>query len=69
MGKYARFSLETDTEGVVLFMAHTLGWSRPEIQVYIAQLRRELRSGLHHGYYRQKVLWAQKPEVEEKKGV
>ncbi|KAJ3535436.1 hypothetical protein NM208_g7135 [Fusarium decemcellulare] len=63
MGRYTKFSLERDIEGTVLFMAHTLGWSRPEIQVYISQLRRELRSGKHHGYYRQKVVWGQKPET------
>ncbi|KAM5353328.1 hypothetical protein ACJZ2D_016769 [Fusarium nematophilum] len=63
MGPYTKFGLETDTEGFVLFMAHTLGWSREEIQVYIAHFRRELRSGKHHGYFRQKVVWGQKPEA------
>lgn len=45
-------------------MANVLqGWSRDEIQVYIATLRRELRSGEHHAYYRQKVVWGRKPEA------
>lgn len=61
MGPYTKFGLETDSEGFVLFMAHTLGWSRDEIQVYIAHFRRELRSGKYHGYFSQKVVWGQKP--------
>ncbi|RSL87659.1 hypothetical protein CEP52_015466 [Fusarium oligoseptatum] len=63
MGPYTKYGLETDTEGFVLFMAHTLGWSRDEIQLYIDQFRRELRSEKHHGYFKQKVVWGQKPEV------
>ncbi|KAF4450230.1 hypothetical protein FALBO_16510 [Fusarium albosuccineum] len=62
MGRYTQFGLETDSEGFVLFMAHTLGWSKPEIMVYIAHFRWELRSGKHHGYFKQKVVWGQKPE-------
>lgn len=61
MGAYTKYGLETDTEGFILFMAHTLGWSRSEILVYIAHFRRELRSGKHHGYFEQKVVWGQKP--------
>ncbi|KAL2669986.1 hypothetical protein Neosp_014865 [[Neocosmospora] mangrovei] len=63
MGPYTKYGLETDTEGFVLFMAHTLGWSRDEIQLYIDQFRRELRSEKHHGYFKQKVVWGQKPET------
>lgn len=63
IGRYASHGLENDIEGTVLFMAHTLGWSRPEIRVYAAQVRREMRSGKHHGYYAQKVVWGQKPAV------
>ncbi|RSL68843.1 hypothetical protein CEP53_002417 [Fusarium sp. AF-6] len=63
MGPYTKYGLETDTEGFVLFMAHTLGWSRDEIQLYIDQFRRELRSEKHHGYFKQKVVWGQKPEA------
>ncbi|KAF4998984.1 hypothetical protein FGRMN_2783 [Fusarium graminum] len=63
MGKYTQFGLETDTEGFVLFMAHALGWSKEEIQVYVAHLRREIRTGKAHAYYRQKVVWGRKPDV------
>ena len=40
------------------------GWTTEEIQVYIATLRREVRSGNYHPYYRQKVVWGRKPEAE-----
>ncbi|RKL16080.1 hypothetical protein BFJ68_g5331 [Fusarium oxysporum] len=63
MGAYSKYGLETDSEGFILFMAHTLGWTREEILVYIAQFRREIRSGKHHGYFAQKVVWGQKPET------
>lgn len=62
LGQYAHLVLEADTEGYVLFIANTIGWTREEIQVYIAHLRREVRSGKVHAYYRQKVVWGRKPE-------
>ncbi|EYB23045.1 hypothetical protein FG05_30601 [Fusarium graminearum] len=61
MGSYTKHGLDTDSEGFVLFMAHTLGWSREDIHAYVAQFRREIRSGKHHGYFAQKVVWGQKP--------
>ncbi|KAM0547311.1 hypothetical protein ACHAPJ_010446 [Fusarium lateritium] len=62
MGSYCKWGLETDSEGFILFMAHTLGWTREEILVYVAQFRKEIRSGKHHGYFAQRVIWGQKPE-------
>lgn len=61
LGQYGKLVLESDIEGYVLFMANTLGWTRTEIQVYIAHLRREIRSGKYQPYYRQKVVWGRKP--------
>ncbi|KAF5544580.1 methyltransferase [Fusarium napiforme] len=63
IGKYAQATLEQDIEGYVLFMANTVeGWTKAEVEVYISMLRRELRQGTMHPYYRQKVVWAQKPK-------
>ncbi|UZP43063.1 hypothetical protein NXS19_010879 [Fusarium pseudograminearum] len=62
MGSYTKHGLDTDSEGFVLFMAHTLGWSREDILAYVTQFRREIRSGKHHGYFAQKVVWGQKPK-------
>jgi len=64
LGQYGQLVLEADTEGYILFMANTLGWTREEIQVYIAHLRREVRSGKIHAYYRQNIIWGRKPESE-----
>ncbi|KAM5386401.1 hypothetical protein ACJZ2D_000364 [Fusarium nematophilum] len=61
LGQFGQLVLLSDPEGYVLFMANTLGWSEPEIQVYIAHLRKEINSGKHHPYYRQKVIWGRKP--------
>ncbi|KAJ4019421.1 hypothetical protein NW766_003140 [Fusarium irregulare] len=63
MGIYTKHGLQTDSEGFVLFMAHTLGWTREEILAYVGQFRREIGSGKYHGYFAQKVVWGQKPEA------
>ncbi|KAJ9144950.1 Phosphomethylethanolamine N-methyltransferase 2 [Pleurostoma richardsiae] len=63
IGQYSRLVLETDAEGYVLFMANTLGWSKEEVTVYIAELRREIRSSKIHGYYRKRVVVGRKAAV------
>ncbi|KAK7734302.1 hypothetical protein SLS53_007952 [Cytospora paraplurivora] len=63
IGQWAQTALESDIEGYVLFIASVVaGWSREEILVYIAQLRREIRSGKHHAYFKVKAVWGRKPE-------
>ncbi|KAK1767868.1 S-adenosyl-L-methionine-dependent methyltransferase [Phialemonium atrogriseum] len=61
IGKYTQLALEQDIEGTVLFMANSVGWTKMEIGVYIAHLRRELRSRKFHPYFWQKVVWGRKP--------
>ncbi|KAL1850181.1 hypothetical protein VTK73DRAFT_9734 [Phialemonium thermophilum] len=61
IGRYSQYALEQDIEGTVLFMANLLGWTKAEVGVYIAHLRRELRSGKFHAYYRQKTVIGRKP--------
>jgi len=61
IGAYAKATLEQDIEGYVLFMANVMGWKKDEISVYIAHLRRELRSSKFHPLYRQRVVWGRKP--------
>ena len=63
IGTLGQIVLESDTEGYVLFIANTMGWSRDEVQVYIAHLRREVRSLRHYPYYRAKVVYGRKPRV------
>ncbi|KAK1767402.1 S-adenosyl-L-methionine-dependent methyltransferase [Phialemonium atrogriseum] len=48
IGQYAQLVLEEDSEGYVLFLANAQGWSKEEV--------------IHHGYYRQKVVWGRKPD-------
>jgi len=66
VGQYAQAVMESDFEGLILFMAQVLGgWTREEVQVYIAHLRREIRSGKKHAWYWQKVAVARKPTVSQ----
>lgn len=47
----------------MLFVANVIaGWTREEVLVYIAQLRREIRTGKHHAYFKVKAVWGRKPE-------
>lgn len=62
IGTMSQLVLESDAEGYILFLANTLGWSRDEVQVYIAHLRGEVRSNRYCPYYRQKIIWGRKPE-------
>lgn len=62
IGRYIHASLEQDIEGYVLYMAsQLLGWSAAEVTVYCAQLRREVRSGKFHAFYRQRIVYGRKP--------
>jgi hypothetical protein len=62
-GLFARVVLEQDPEGYILFMTGTLGWSREQVLTYVARIHEEVRSGKHHAYYKQRVVWGQKPGV------
>ncbi|KAI8712342.1 hypothetical protein NCS52_01332000 [Fusarium sp. LHS14.1] len=61
IARFQQLAVEQDTEGTMMYVAALAGWSKEEVTVYIAQLRREFRSKDIHGYYRRKVLWARKP--------
>ena len=63
LGQFTQLGFLQDPEGYMLFIANALGWTRDEITVYLAHLKRELRSPKIHGYYRQKIVWARKPEA------
>lgn len=45
-----------------MFVADVLGWSKEEVQVYIALVRRELRNTRNHAYVRLRSVWGRKPE-------
>ncbi|KAL6901111.1 S-adenosyl-L-methionine-dependent methyltransferase [Trichoderma evansii] len=67
LGQFAQLVIEKDTEGYIVFMANTLGWTREEILVYISLLRREIRSNNFHAYYKFKAVYGRKPLNGEKK--
>ncbi|KAF4344584.1 phosphoethanolamine n-methyltransferase 3 [Fusarium beomiforme] len=60
-GQYFQAAILQDVEGTLMFIANLLGWTKEEIHVFAAQYRREIRSKTVHGYFRAKVVWAQKP--------
>ncbi|KAF5549805.1 methyltransferase [Fusarium mexicanum] len=60
-GQYFQAAILQDVEGTLMFIANLLGWSNEEIHVFAARYRREIRSKKVHGYFRGKVVWAQKP--------
>ncbi|KAH7166538.1 S-adenosyl-L-methionine-dependent methyltransferase [Dactylonectria macrodidyma] len=62
IGIFVQAALEKDFEGYVLYMAsQLLGWTMNEVRVYCAQLRREIRSGKHHAYFRFRAVYGRKP--------
>ncbi|KAI2626805.1 S-adenosyl-L-methionine-dependent methyltransferase [Xylaria nigripes] len=62
VGMYARLSLEQDIEGFLLYMwTKVLGWTKEEISVYAAHLRRELHNPNFHSYYPQCIVIGHKP--------
>ncbi|KAI3544157.1 methyltransferase domain-containing protein [Colletotrichum abscissum] len=42
-----------------------LGWTKEEVVVLLAEVRRELKSKIFHAYFEFHVVYAQKPEAEE----
>lgn len=63
IGQYAQLAIIQDIEGFILFMTTVQNWTREQVEVYMAHLRRELRSGEYHSYYCQKIMWGRKPET------
>ncbi|KAG4253738.1 hypothetical protein FPRO03_07698 [Fusarium proliferatum] len=64
VGQYMQAALERDYEGYILFLAcELLGWTEDQVRALCTQLRRETRSGQHHPYFRQRIVYGQKPEA------
>ncbi|KAI1324669.1 S-adenosyl-L-methionine-dependent methyltransferase [Xylariaceae sp. FL0255] len=62
IGLYNRLAVEQDIEGFIVYMWTTvMGWTKDEIRLYAAHLRKELRSSAYHSYYPQKVVIGRKP--------
>ncbi|KAG8672279.1 hypothetical protein FPOAC1_005543 [Fusarium poae] len=62
IGQFGELFSTQDTEGLVLFVANTLGWTNEEVHVYIAKFRKEIRDRKnHHPWIKLKTVWARKP--------
>ncbi|KAI0021193.1 S-adenosyl-L-methionine-dependent methyltransferase [Xylariomycetidae sp. FL0641] len=62
IGQYQQLAMQQDAEGFVLYIWTTvMGWSKEEVQVYAAHLRRELRNKSIHAWYRMRILTGRKP--------
>ncbi|KAF9778783.1 hypothetical protein IL306_003259 [Fusarium sp. DS 682] len=62
IGQFGELFSTQDTEGLVLFVANTLGWTPEQVHVYIAKFRSEIRNRRIHPYIRLRNVWARKPE-------
>lgn len=63
IGACTSTAIGNDVEGYVLYMATLLGWSKEEVTVFAAHLRKEIRDPAIHSYYRVRVAWGKKPEA------
>jgi len=63
IGQFTQLGFLQDPEGYLLFLANAMSWEREQTLAFLAHLRRELRSPKVHAFYRQRVLWARKPEA------
>lgn len=61
MGQFQQLATAKDLHGTLLYMGNLMGWQPDELQVYAAKLRSEFKNTNIHGYYWQKIVWAQKP--------
>ncbi|KAH7309488.1 S-adenosyl-L-methionine-dependent methyltransferase [Stachybotrys elegans] len=61
IGSFQQLAVEQDTEGSLIYIAGLQGWTQEEVRVYIKHLKKEFRDPAIHGYYKQKIVWAQKP--------
>ena len=64
IGAFGRLIYERDMAGLITYAATILGdWTMEELNVWMQQLKHELRSGQVHGWYVYKTVYAQKPEA------
>ncbi|KAK4239582.1 Phosphomethylethanolamine N-methyltransferase [Achaetomium macrosporum] len=63
IGLYALAGIDQDIEGWILFVwAQVMGWSKEQVAVYIAHLRKQLRDTNVHGYALMRCVYGRKPE-------
>ncbi|KAK0745700.1 S-adenosyl-L-methionine-dependent methyltransferase [Schizothecium vesticola] len=63
IGTYALMSIDSDLEGWILYIwTAVMGWSKEEVTVYVAHLRKQLRDRRVHAYVKYRAIYARKPE-------
>jgi len=63
IGQYIQLGFLKDPEGYLLFLANGLNSSREQTITFLVCLGRELKSPKIHAFYRQRVVWARKPDA------
>lgn len=61
IGQYSEATFLEDPKGYMMFFAHALEWSNDEIEMFLLEFRRELKSTENRPFYRHKVVWGRKP--------
>ncbi|GAB1320927.1 hypothetical protein MFIFM68171_11137 [Madurella fahalii] len=66
IGQYALLSIDLDIEGWILYIwSQVMGWTREQIAVYIAHLRRQLRDPKVHAYFLMRCVYGRKPKEDQ----
>ncbi|KAJ0413037.1 S-adenosyl-L-methionine-dependent methyltransferase [Aspergillus carlsbadensis] len=69
MGSFNRLQQEEGLEGYAMYLYTTyLGWTREEVEVLLARMRKALRDPHIHAYQEYSVVWARKPGVDKGPG-
>ncbi|EXK83574.1 hypothetical protein FOQG_12100 [Fusarium oxysporum f. sp. raphani 54005] len=67
IGQYAKLSLESDLVGYSQMIWHeVLKWPSEEYQIFLMQVRKDLRNKKLHPYFKVRFVWGRKPETEQK---
>ncbi|RJE26710.1 hypothetical protein PHISCL_00941 [Aspergillus sclerotialis] len=62
LGRYMRLVWEESMEmWTMMLWTKILGWHREEVEVFLADVRKDLRNPAIHGYHRLKVCYGRKP--------
>ncbi|KAH6886892.1 S-adenosyl-L-methionine-dependent methyltransferase [Thelonectria olida] len=63
LGAWGNVNLVGGVQGLSLALfTHVLGWNTDELEVFLANVRKDLSNKKLHGYWRVNVVYAQKPE-------
>ncbi|KAI8260795.1 Secondary metabolism regulator LAE1 [Colletotrichum sp. SAR11_239] len=62
LGSWSRENLASNTAGMIMApMTRVHGWRQEEVQVFAAEVRKDLSDRGNHGYWPIRAIWAKKP--------